>query len=215
MPTFRSSKKDAAAGRKKSVFWEYFQAILMAVILAMFIRTFVVQAFKIPSGSMLETLQIGDFLLVNKFVYGLKVPFTDTIFLPIKSPKQGDIVVFEYPRDPSKDYIKRVVGVAGDTVEIRDKQVLINGQPIREPYVRHIDSTNLPASATGRDNFGPVTIKEGRIFVMGDNREESYDSRFWGTVAVNKVVGKAFIIYWSWDPRTMSVRWSRLLDVVH
>lgn len=187
----------------------------MAVLLALFIRTFVVQAFKIPSGSMLETLQIGDFLLVNKFIYGLKIPFTDTVAIPIKSPKRGDIVVFEYPKDPTKDYIKRVVAIPGDTLEIKNKKIFINGKKMEEPFTRHVDANNLPASASGRDNFGPVTIKPGRIFVMGDNREESYDSRFWGTVGINKIVGRAFIIYWSWDPRTMSVRWSRLLSGVN
>ncbi len=207
--------KVQAGKKKKSVVWEYTQAILMAFILAMFIRGFVVAAFKIPSGSMLDTLQIGDYILVNKFIYGIKMPFTDDIIIPIKSPQRGDIVVFKYPVDPTKDYIKRVIGVGGDKVEIIDKKVYINDKPLNEPYARYTDRIILPASVQPRDNFGPVIVPRGKLFVMGDNRDHSHDSRFWGFVDVNKVEGKAFLIYWSWEAGTFSVRWSRLGDLVH
>ena len=199
----------------KRVIWEYAQAIGMAIILALFIRSFVFQAFKIPSGSMLNTLQVGDHILVNKFIYGLKIPFTDAVFLPVKQPARGDIVVFEYPVDPSKDFIKRVVGVPGDKVEIKNKRVFINGQPLEEPYVNFTDRTVLPASAQTRDNFGPEVVPPGKLFTMGDNRDQSYDSRFWLFVDVAKVKGKAFIIYWSWDSSRFNARWSRLLSIVH
>lgn len=199
----------------KRVIWEYVQAILLAVILALFIREFVVQAFKIPSGSMLQTLQIGDHILVNKFIYGIKLPFTDKVVIPVKSPKRGDIVVFIYPEDPSKDYIKRVVGVPGDRIEIIDKVVHLNGKPQNEPYVRFADRIILPRGAQPRDNYGPVTVPPGKIFVMGDNRDQSYDSRYWGFVETNKIRGKAFIIYWSWNANRFSVRWSRLATLLN
>ncbi|MBW1713771.1 MAG: signal peptidase I [Deltaproteobacteria bacterium] len=201
--------------KSRRVLWEYAQAIILAFILAMFIRTFVVQAFKIPSGSMLPTLRVGDHILVNKFLYGIKIPFTDKILIPITEPERGDIVVFVYPVDPSKDYIKRVIGLPGDKVEIIDKKVYINGQALNEPYVRFADRIILPKGVQPRDNFGPVIVPPGKIFVMGDNRDQSYDSRFWGFVDINQVKGKAFVIYWSWDSGRFNVRWSRLLNLIH
>jgi len=211
--TVRLKTQDAAKSRKQVV-WEYAQAIILAVILALFIRSFVVQAFKIPSGSMLQTLQIGDHILVNKFVYGLKVPLTDKFIVQGKGPKRGDIIVFEYPVDPSKDFIKRVIGVGGDTIQIVNKRVLVNGQAMEEPYARFTDQVILPANVQTRDNLGPLIVPPGKLFVMGDNRDESYDSRFWGFVDQSKVKGKAFIIYWSWDNKGFGVRWSRLLTIV-
>jgi signal peptidase I len=196
------------------VVWEYAQAIILAVILALFIRSFVVQAFKIPSGSMLQTLQIGDHILVNKFIYGLKVPFTEHLLIPIQEPRRGDVIVFVYPVDPSKDYIKRVIGLGGDRVEIVDKKVLVNGQALTEPYVRFADRIIIPRGVQPRDNFGPVTVPPGKLFVMGDNRDQSYDSRFWGFVDVGQVKGKAFIIYWSWNSDRFNIRWSRLASLV-
>ncbi len=204
-----ADRPDKTRGR---VLWEYTQAIILAVILAFFIRTFVVQAFKIPSESMLETLQIGDRILVNKFLYGIKEPFTGSVVIPVKSPRRGDVVVFIYPEDPTKDYIKRVIGLPGEKLEIMDKKVYINGKPLNEPYVRFADRIIIPKGVQPRDNFGPVTVPEGQLFVMGDNRDHSYDSRYWGFVDIEKVRGKAFVIYWSWDSGRFNVRWSRLLD---
>jgi len=209
--------------KKKSTFREYAEAIIIALVLALFIRTFIVQAFKIPSGSMLPTLQIGDHILVNKFIYGVKMPFSGTILIPIKDPKPNDIVVFQFPRDPKLDYIKRVIAVAGDTVEMRGKKVYINGKPYDDKYGVYTDSRILPASASPRDNFGPVTVPGDHIFVMGDNRDNSFDGRFWGFVDLKAVRGKAFIVYWSWDvqkpllsvDRFTSVRWGRIGDILH
>ena len=199
---------------RSRVLWEYAQAIILAVVLALFIRTFVVQAFKIPSESMLDTLKIGDHILVSKFIYGIKEPFTDTVIVPVKSPKRGDVVVFIYPVDTTKDYIKRVIGLPGDKLEIVDKKVLINGKALNEPYARFADRIIIPRAVQPRDNFGPVTVPEGKLFVMGDNRDHSYDSRYWGFVDINKVKGKAFVIYWSWDSGRFNVRWSRLLNAI-
>jgi signal peptidase I len=209
--------------KKKSTFREYAEAIIIALVLALFIRTFIVQAFKIPSGSMLPTLQIGDHILVNKFLYGIKVPFSGTVLIPIKDPRPNDIVVFKFPRDPKLDYIKRVIAVAGDTVEMRDKKVYINGKPFDDKHGVYSDPRILPASASPRDNFGPVTVPKDHIFVMGDNRDNSFDGRFWGFVDLKAVRGKAFIIYWSWDvqkplfsvDRFTSVRWGRIGDILH
>lgn len=208
---------------KKSVIRENIEAILIAVLLALFIRTFIIQAFKIPSGSMLPTLQIGDHILVSKFIYGVKMPFTGTTLIPISDPKANDIVVFQYPKDPSLDYIKRVIAVAGETVEIRDKKVYVNGKPFTDRHGVFLDPLVHSASMGPRDNFGPVTVPEGKIFTMGDNRDNSYDGRFWGFVDLQAVRGKAWIIYWSWDvqqslfslDRLLSIRWSRIGDFVH
>jgi signal peptidase I len=208
--------------RNKSVFREYFEAICVAILLALFIRTFVVQAFKIPSGSMLPTLLIGDHLLVNKFIYGIRVPFTGKILVPIKKPAQGDVVVFRFPKDRSIDYIKRVVGTPGDTVEIKDKKVFINQKPIDDSHAHVSSPSVLSANASPRDNFGPILVPENRIFVMGDNRDNSYDSRFWGFVDQKDVLGKAFILYWSWDidkplfslDRFASIRFGRLANLI-
>jgi len=195
---------------KKNVIREYAEAIIIAILIALFIRTFVVQAFKIPSGSMKPTLLVGDHLLVNKFVYGIKIPFLRKTLIPVDNPERGDIVVFIYPVDRSKDFIKRVVGVAGDKIEIKNKRIYINGSPSNDGHGVHTDSLIFPGSLQPRDNFGPVTVPPGHIFVMGDNRDESYDSRFWGFVDLRDVLGKAFIIYWSWDRENSDVRWKRM-----
>ncbi len=205
--------------KRKSSLREYTEAIVIALVLALFIRTFVVQAFKIPSGSMLPTLKIGDYLLVNKFIYGIKMPFTGSLIIPITNPKPNDIIVFKFPKDPSIDYIKRVIAVGGETVEIRNKKVFVNGKPFLDKYGVHLDS-HLVAQ---RDNFGPVRVPMGKIFVMGDNRDNSYDSRFWGFVSQNAVLGKAWIVYWSWNlrqpffslDRFTSIRWNRLGEILH
>jgi signal peptidase I len=195
---------------KKSAWRENIEAILLAIVLALFIRTFIVQAFKIPSGSMKETLLIGDHILVNKFLYGVKLPFTSTTIIPYKEPQQGDIVVFKFPEDPDKDFIKRVVGVAGDVVEGRDKKIFVNHEPLNHDYGIHKDSRIVPGNIQPRDNFGPLVVPEKSLFVMGDNRDHSYDSRFWGFVNLKSVRGKAFLIYWSWDKSNFGVRWKRI-----
>ena len=201
--------------KRKSTIREYIEAILIALLLALFIRTFVVQAFKIPSGSMKNTLLIGDHILVNKFIYGVKNPLNGNTWIPLKEPQRRDIVVFKYPVNPSQDYIKRVVGVEGDTIEIKDKKVYVNGKPQDEDYAIYLDSKVLPANLQPRDNMGPITVPENSLFVMGDNRDNSYDSRFWNFVDLKAVKGKAFILYWSWDKEKFSVRWNRIADLVH
>ena len=203
-----SSKKEVAP--PKSRLRENIEALILAIILALFIRTFIVQAFKIPSGSMKETLQIGDHILVNKFTYGVKLPFIDTTIIPYKKPKIGDIVVFRYPQEPKKDFIKRAIGVPGDVIEIRNKEVYVNKKPLEQDYAIYTDLRIIPKGMQPRDNFGPVTVPENSLFVMGDNRDHSYDSRFWGFVNLKDVKGKAIIIYWSWDNDNFGVRWGRI-----
>ncbi len=196
--------------KKKSTFREYAEAIIVALLLALFIRTFVIQAFKIPSGSMEPTLLIGDHILVNKFIYGIKIPFTSVRLVPLKKPQRGDVVVFIYPLDPSKDFIKRVVAVEGDTVKITNKKLLINGSEAADPHAVYKEDTVFPVEIQKRDNFGPVTVPAGSIFVLGDNRDRSLDSRFWGFVPLEDLRGKAFIIYWSWNSQETNVRWNRI-----
>lgn len=216
--------------KKKSTLRDSAEAILVALLIALFIRTFVVQAFKIPSGSMIPTLDIGDHILVNKFSYGLNIfresyfgisfPLGDINIVSYSKPERGDIIVFKFPMDEKRDFIKRAIGIEGDTVEIKDKIVYINGVPLMEPYTIHTDSNIHPGiSPTGeidpRDNFGPVTVPEGQLFVMGDNRDGSHDSRFWDFVDTKKVKGKAFIIYWSWNSDDNWVRLKRIGKLIH
>lgn len=185
---------------KKKLLWEYTEAIVTALILALIIRAYIVQAFKIPSGSMIPTLLIGDHILVNKFIYGTKIPLTDKKILVWRSPERGDIIVFKYPENPKKDFIKRVIATGGDVIEERDKIVYVNGKPLYEPYAYHVDRTIRPGGNDPRDNFGPVLVPKDKVFVMGDNRDQSYDSRYWGFVDMKDIRGKALLIYWSWDP---------------
>lgn len=200
--------------RKKSRLRENVEAIMIAILLALFIRTFIVQAFKIPSGSMKPTLKIGDHILVNKFTYGVDLPFTDVTIIPGGRPERGDIIVFEYPVEPDKDFIKRVIGTPGDVVEIRDKTAYVNGEPVDQGYTMHTEDYVIPAGKNARDNFGPVRVPENAYFVLGDNRDNSYDSRFWGFVEEETIKGKAFIIYWSWDSEQFWPRWSRLGQIL-
>jgi signal peptidase I len=200
---------------RKSIFREYAEAILVAVVLALFIRTFVVQAFKIPSGSMKPTLLVGDHILVSKFIYGVKLPFVNTTLIPVTDPERGDVVVFKFPEDPKKDFIKRVIGVSGDIVEVRNKKVYLNHKPMVDTYGTYLDPHVILGRARPRDNFGPVTVPAGALFVMGDNRDHSYDSRFWGFVDLSMVKGKAFIIYWSWNKENSGIRWGRLGHLLH
>jgi signal peptidase I len=202
-----------ATGKKKSAVREYIEVIGTAVLLALFIRTFVVQAFKIPSGSMKPTLLVGDHILVNKFIYGIKIPFTDRTLVSVTTPKRGDVIVFKFPRDTSKDYIKRVIGLPGDQIQLIDRRLLVNGKPVDDPHAFYSLSGIMPNSFLR--HFGPITVPADHLFVMGDNRDESSDSRVWGFVPMPYVLGKAFLIYWSWDQSHIDVRWRRLGHVVN
>jgi signal peptidase I len=190
---------------KKSVAREYFESIVIAVILALFIRTFVVQAFKIPTGSMEENLLIGDHLLVNKFVYGPTETGLERALLPVGTLRRGDVVVFKYPVEPDRDFIKRVIGLPGETVEVREKKVFINGKPLDEPYVHFLQPPSEGSefhevtSFDVRERYGPVTVPASQYFVMGDNRDNSQDSRYWGFLPRENVKGKALLIYWSYE----------------
>jgi signal peptidase I len=211
----KEKKEVKAPSGKKHIVREYAESIVIAIILALFIRTFVVQAFKIPSGSMEDTLAIGDHILVNKFIYGTKIPFTDKRILKIRDPRRGDVIVFEYPEDPSKDFIKRVIGTPGDVIEEKDKVVYVNGKPYVNPHEVHKENDLIPREQNPRDNFGPVTVPADSYFMMGDNRDRSYDSRFWGFVKNSKIKGLAFIKYWSWDSTKFRVRWGSIGKLIN
>lgn len=211
--------------KKKSTFREYLEAIVVAIILALFIRVFVVQAFRIPSSSMEDTLLVGDFLLVNKFIYGAEIPFANLRLPAIREPKPGDIIVFETRGIPglvqNKDFIKRCIAVGGQTVEVRDKVVYVDGRPVPDPpLAKHVRDEVLPRRYSPRDNFGPVRVPEGCLFMMGDNRDNSRDSRYWGWLPKENIKGRAFILYWSWNPKVPwydlihKVRWHRIGDLV-
>lgn len=203
---------------KKRIVKDYLQPILIAVLIALFIRAFVVQAFKIPSGSMEPTLLVGDYLLVNKFTYGIRVPYTDKKFFQFKKPRRGDVIVFIFPRDPSKDFIKRVVATAGEKVEIVNREIYINDMPIADLW-GHFESIGSTEYRHAIENFGPVIVPKDSLFVMGDNRNNSEDSRFWGFLNVNAVLGRAFILYFSldWNAGNLldEVRWSRIGRLIH
>lgn len=202
--------KDEAMPKRKHIVREYAESIVIAIILALIIRTFIVQAFKIPSGSMEDTLAVGDHILVNKFIYGTKIPFTDSRILKIRDPKRGDVIVFEYPEDPSKDFIKRIVGTPGDVVQVRDKKVYINNELYENPHEVHKEKEIIPQAQNPRDNTKLITVPPDAYFVMGDNRDRSYDSRFWGFVKDEKIKGLAFIKYWSWDKEKFRVRFGSI-----
>jgi len=203
--------EEIARPRRKSLVREYGEAIVVAVLLALVIRAFVVQAFTIPSGSMMDTLLIGDYILVNKFLYGAEIPFTDTHLPGLRDPVRGDIVVFKYPNDESRDFIKRIVAVGGETVQVRDNRVFVNGQAITEPHVRPGSIPSVPSTHCGYlYGCDPIPVPLGSYFVMGDNRDNSQDSRYWGFVKREKIRGKAFLIYWSWDADRHWMRWRRL-----
>jgi len=200
-----TSPKSPRADFKKSTLREYFEAMVTAVILALFIRTFVVQAFKIPTGSMENNLLIGDHLLVNKFVFGPTESGLERALLPIGTIKRGDVLVFKYPVEPDRDFIKRTIGLPGETLEVRDKKVFINGKPLDEPYVHFLEAAQSPSETAEvtsfdvRERYGPVTIPPDQYFMMGDNRDNSADSRYWGFLPRENVKGKALIIYWSYE----------------
>src|SRR6188472_615234 len=187
---------------QKSTLREYFESIVIAVILALFVRTWVVQAFKIPTGSMENNLLIGDHLLVNKFVFGPTASSLDRTLLPVRDIHRGDVIVFKYPDEPERDFIKRVIGLPGNTVELRAKKVYINGQPLDEPYVHFLTPASDGSEVTSmdvRERYGPVTVPADQYFVMGDNRDNSQDSRYWGFLPRDYVKGRALIIYWSYE----------------
>ena len=201
---------DRLDNKSKSILREYTEAIIWSFVLFLFIRTCAVQSFKIPSESMLNTLVIGDCLFVNKFIYGIKVPFTNFRLPKLRNPQRGDVVVFRFPLDRSKDFIKRLVGVPGDKIQIRDKQVYVNGTLYQNPHELHTDTRILPQGIAVRDNFGPIEVPANSYFMMGDNRDNSYDSRFWGFVPSEDIVGLAFFKYWSWDSNKWLPRLNRI-----
>ncbi len=236
------------ARRKKGRWQEYGESIFIALALALVIRAFFVQAFSIPSGSMEPTLLVGDYLLVNKLAYGIRNPFTNKIWISLGKPQRGDIAVFIYPQDPDKDYIKRVIGLPGDRIQIIDKKLYINGEitqippPSDDPQAPRAVYREPEITPTERDNFGPAVVPKNAYFVMGDNRDRSYDSRFWGFVSLDSLRGRAFIIYFSWagvgqpqatllpslfrglkglvfslgwDTKAFQVRWRRLGKFIH
>jgi signal peptidase I len=184
---------------KKSTAREYFESIVIAVILALFIRTFVVQAFKIPTGSMENNLLVGDHLLVNKLVYAPTASALERALMPVDEIGRGDVVVFKYPEEPERDFIKRVIGLPGETLELRNKQVYIDGLQIDEPYVRFLQPPSASGSYDVRERYGPVTIPANQYFVMGDNRDNSQDSLYWGYLPREYVKGRALMVYWSYD----------------
>jgi signal peptidase I len=226
---------------RKSTIREYAESIVIAVILALFVRTWVVQAFKIPTGSMENNLLIGDHLLVNKFVFGPTASSIDRALLPIRNIRRGDVVVFKYPDEPERDFIKRVIGLPGETVELRAKKVYVDGQPLDEPYVHFLQPASEAQEVTSfdvRERYGPVKVPDDQYFVMGDNRDNSQDSRYWGFLPAHYVKGRALMIYWSYESgredyldegvgatakRLLSVvthfftktRWERLFHPIH
>ncbi len=204
---------------KKKFIKEYVEPIVIAILIALFIRTFIVQAFKIPSSSMEPTLLVGDHILVNKFIYGVRIPLTDTKLFQFKKPQRGDIIVFIYPRDHSKDFIKRVIGMEGEKVEILRNKIYINDKLIDDPWGKYNEQSNWIRYLQPMERYGPEIVPKNSLFVLGDNRDNSQDSRFWGFVDVNAVKGKAFIIYFSLDWYAQNlldkIRWGRLGKLIH
>lgn len=215
------------------------RSIAIAFVLFLVIRASVVEAFKIPTSSMEGTLLVGDFLLVNKAVYGPRIPGTDIPLPAFSQPDRGEVVVFHPPHEPDKNYVKRVVGVASDTLQMRDKRLYLNGAPVHEPYVRYADgrgdavhpdmewqSHHLIASELRdyqptRDNWGPIVVPQERYFVLGDNRDNSEDSRYWGFVSRDEIRGRPWLVYYSFEPTTdgalpwlSTVRWARIGTII-
>jgi len=222
---------------QKSTTREYFESVAIAVILALFVRTWVVQAFKIPTGSMEQNLLIGDHLLVNKFVYAPAATAAERMLLPVGEYQRGDVLVFKFPEDPERDFIKRLIGLPGETIELRQSRVFIDGEPLAEPYLDAMrQGGHMPPDIRG--SFGPQVVPEGHLFMMGDNRGDSQDSRYWGPLPVENVKGRAFVLYWSYESESefysdvgigailrrlgsavthffTRTRWERLLRAVH
>jgi len=208
-------KTSMRKANKKGVVREYAEAFIIAFIIALLIRTFLVQAFKIPSSSMEPTLEVGDHILVSKFIYGIRIPYIGKKFLTFHKPKRGDIIVFLFPKDPKKDFIKRVIATEGEEVQIKNRKIFINGVPIDDPWgvYRERNGPFIPSHFRSRDNYGPGVVPPHSLFVMGDNRDNSQDSRYWGFVDLSAVKGKAFIIYFSYHKKATNlldkVRWNR------
>jgi signal peptidase I len=220
----------------KSTAREYFESIIVAVILALFIRTFAVQAFKIPTGSMEPNLLVGDHLLVNKFVFSPTATAAGRLLLPVREIRRGDIIVFKFPEEPERDFIKRAIGLPGDTIELRQRQVFVNGRKLDEPHAHYLfpqGETDEPGGYDVRQRYGPVTVPADHYFMMGDNRDNSQDSRYWGFLPRHYVKGRALMIYWSFEPAAgeqreglaglvsslgsiiTGTRWERLLHQIH
>ena len=247
-PEESAKKKTEKKKRDRGLFREYFELIVETAVFVFFVMTFVVQAFQLPTGSMDPTLLVGDFLLVNKLVYAQTVLPVEKVILPHRNLKRGDIVVFKYPNDLTKDYVKRVIGLPGETLEIKDKQVFIDGRPLQEKYKVHIYpevysrngvsgssmTSDYQLDNINRDNFGPITVPAGHIFAMGDNRDNSSDSRYWGPLPLDNIKGRPWLIYFSYKADTDAyqrtsfsdrikkivsflprARWRRLLKVIH
>ena len=223
----KSKEKSGLSGWVNTQGREWLKSIVIAFLLFLFIRAFFVQAFKIPTGSMENTLLVGDFLLVNKLLYGPNIPLIDGRIPSIREPERGDIVVFKYPLDKDLDFVKRCIAISGDTVRMADKSVYVNSKKLEEPYVRFNSKTIIPGRNrnTGvtlikprfpltRDNFGPFTVPEGKYFVMGDNRDNSSDSRVWGFVDRDLIIGKPLFIYFSWDKEKFLPRFTRLGNII-
>jgi len=184
---------------KTNVIRDWVEPAFEAIIIATIIRALIIQAFKIPSSSMEDTLLIGDHIIANKFIYGTNLPFSGKTILKFTQPKRGEVVIFRYPKNPSLMFIKRCIGLPGDTIEVKDKIVYVNGVKLDEPYVFHKDMNTYPANANNRDNYGPVVVPKDEFFVMGDNRDNSDDSRFWGFLPYKYLRGKAWLVYWPPD----------------
>jgi signal peptidase I len=207
---------------KKSIVREYFETLVIAVVLALFVRTWVFQAFKIPTGSMENNLLVGDHLIVNKMIFAPAVTGIERAILPDRGVRRGDVVVFKYPEQPERDFIKRVIGLPGDRLELRRKKIYINGQPLEEPYVRLIEPPSTSPGRTDdvREEYGPVTVPDGQYFMMGDNRDNSQDSRYWGFLPRSYIKGQALFIYFSFEEGAAltdvvgGTRWRRILGRV-
>ncbi|MFH1689034.1 MAG: signal peptidase I [Candidatus Eisenbacteria bacterium] len=198
--------------RRKDAFRDFVETVVTAVVLALILRAFVVQTFRIPSGSMEDTLLVGDFLIVNKFIYGIKIPFTDTRLPGIREPLYGDVIVFQYPNpDPrarKENYVKRCIGTPGNVIELKNNILYLNGERKDESFIKLKPPTPRWA------DYGPIKIPEGSLFMMGDNRNWSADSRDWGFMDKSLMKGKAVAIYWSWDGKLKRPRFERLFDVI-
>jgi signal peptidase I len=204
MPDAAEPARPVRSHSSKPFFREICDALLVALVFAVFARTWVVQAFKIPSGSMEDNLQVGDHILVNKFVYGPVRFAWEDVLLPSRPVRRGDVAVFKFPEDPKQDFIKRCVALPGDEVELVDKELHLDGEPVAEAgYVHFADPVTYPESPGVteyyriRDQFGPYEVPEGRYFCLGDNRDRSQDSRYWGPVPRSHLKGRALLIYWS------------------
>ena len=215
--TVQQRRRILSKDKNKSAARDWAEALIVAFVIAMFIRAFILQAYRIPSSSMEDTLLKGDHILATKFTYGLTLPFTtEKIWGADKIPARGDVVIFTFPMNHEMDFVKRVIGLPGDVIEIKDKKVFINGKRFEIPSEKYTDpfSINIGSNRV-RDFFGPITVSPGHVFVMGDNRDQSYDSRFWGQVPIENIIGKAFIIYFSWMNEYPWIRYWRIGRLVH